>query len=47
VKASCWGEPKTVNQTLTAHGKHEQWVYGSGQYLYLDDGVLTSIQTSE
>jgi hypothetical protein len=45
VLKSCWGKPRHVNTTITARGKHEQWVYGGG-YLYLDDGVVTSIQTS-
>jgi hypothetical protein len=42
---SCWGKPKTINQTITARGRHEQWVYNGG-YLYLENGVVTSIQTS-
>jgi hypothetical protein len=42
---SCWGSPLKVNETITARGRHEQWVYGGG-YLYLDNGVVTSIQTS-
>ena len=46
VFSSCWGKPRRVNTTITARGKHEQWVYGGG-YLYLDDGVVTSIQTSD
>jgi len=45
IYASCWGKPRRVNETVTARGRHEQWVYGGG-YLYLDNGVLTSIQTS-
>lgn len=45
VKASCWGNPARVNQTITARGKHEQWVYRSG-YVYLENGTVTSIQTS-
>lgn len=45
VYASCWGRPQTVNETVTARGKHEQFVYAGG-YLYLDNGVITSIQTS-
>lgn len=44
VKASLWGEPVDVNRTVTQYGTHEQWVYGNGQYLYFDDGVLTSFQ---
>ena len=45
VRKSSWGKPQKVNSTITANGRHEQWVYGGG-YLYLDNGVLTSIQTS-
>jgi hypothetical protein len=44
VRKSSWGKPKSINETITARGKHEQWVYGGG-YLYLENGVLTSIQT--
>lgn len=39
-----WGEPESVNRTVTARRKSEQWVYGDGSYLYLDNGVLTAIQ---
>lgn len=39
-----WGEPEHINRTITASGSHEQWVYSSGQYLYFDDGILTTIQ---
>lgn len=45
VRKSCWGEPQSVNETTTSRGRHEQWVYASG-YVYLDNGVVTSIQTS-
>lgn len=45
VYASCWGKPKRINKTVTASGIDEQLVYGAG-YLYLTDGVLTSIQTA-
>ncbi|MGB6080263.1 MAG: hypothetical protein WBF99_12465 [Xanthobacteraceae bacterium] len=45
VRASCWGKPSRINETINAHGKHEQWVYGSS-YVYLDNGVVTSIQQS-
>ena len=41
-----WGGPKTVNRTETIHGVTEQWVYRT-KYLYFDDGVLLSIQTTE
>jgi len=46
VLESTWGKPKKINETITAHGRHEQWVYPGYQYLYFDNGVLTSIQTS-
>jgi hypothetical protein len=45
VRKSSWGKPRSINETITAGGKHEQWVYGGG-YLYIENGVLTSIQTS-
>jgi hypothetical protein len=45
IRKSSWGKPRSINETITAAGKHEQWVYGGG-YLYLENGVLTSIQTS-
>lgn len=41
---SSWGRPDHVNRTTTARGTREQWVYGSGNYLYFEDGVLTAIQ---
>lgn len=45
VGRSCWGHPLRVNTTTTASHTREQWVYAGG-YLYLEDGVVTSIQTS-
>lgn len=45
VLASCWGKPEKVNATITAGGRREQWVYGS-QYVYVDNGTVTAIQTS-
>ena len=41
---SDWGMPKKINRTTTARGDHEQWVYGSGMYLYFDNNRLTAIQ---
>lgn len=38
-----WGEPKSVNETITAGKKTEQWVY-SDNYLYFDNGILTAMQ---
>ena len=42
---SSWGKPERINQTITANGVREQWVYGGGNYLYFQDGVLRTIQT--
>lgn len=48
VLASSWGRPSSVNKTIRSNGNvHEQWVYGGANYLYFDNGVLTTIQTSE
>lgn len=39
-----WGTPDTVNNTILRGSRHEQWVYGSGSYLYLDNGTVSAIQ---
>lgn len=39
-----WGIPEDINKTTTQYGTFEQWVYGGGNYLYFDNGVLTTIQ---
>jgi hypothetical protein len=40
-----WGHPSGgINKTTGAWGIHEQWVYGMGQYLYFENGKLTTIQ---
>ena len=39
-----WGEPEDINTTAGSYGTHEQWVYGSGNYLYFENGILTTIQ---
>jgi hypothetical protein len=41
---TAWGYPEHVNRTRRAEGVHEQWVYDGDHYLYLDNGVLRSIQ---
>lgn len=41
---SSWGKPKHINRTTTPLRSREQWVYGNGNYLYFEDGTLTSIQ---
>ena len=44
VRESTWGEPQKINKTTTAYGVHEQWVYSTSRYIYLDDEKVTSIQ---
>jgi hypothetical protein len=46
VRKSCWGKPARVNETLTAGHRHEQWVYGTGHYVYLTDGIVTAAQAA-
>ena len=43
-----WGKPKEVNSDSNKYGTSEQWVYSvwGGNYLYFDNGTLSSIQTS-
>lgn len=38
-----WGEPETINKTISKNRKSEQWVY-SKNYIYFENGVLTTIQ---
>jgi hypothetical protein len=46
VRQSSWGRPERVNRSVYSFGVREQWVYGNGNYLYFEDGRLTSIQTA-
>lgn len=39
-----WGNPYKVNRSTGIWGVHEQWCYKWGGYLYLENGILTSIQ---
>lgn len=41
---STWGKPKSINKITTKYGTNEQWVYGGNNYLYFENGILTSIQ---
>lgn len=44
VRASNWGSPIDINKTTTEYGESEQWVYDDYKYIYLEDGIVTSIQ---
>lgn len=39
-----WGRPRDINRSTGTWGVHEQWCYGGHNYLYFEDGILTSIQ---
>lgn len=45
-----WGRPSDINRTISKHGTREQWVYKVGlygaKYVYLEDGIVTTIQTN-
>lgn len=41
-----WGKPSAINETIRTGLTSEQWVYSkSGQYVYLENGFVTSVQT--
>jgi hypothetical protein len=40
-----WGRPQSINRTETRYGTREQWVYGGGRYLYLENGNVTAISS--
>ena len=47
-----WGNPAKINKTLSAGGASEQWIYRRGkvgydQYVYLENGLIRSMQSSE
>ena len=44
---SSWGKPTKINKSVYSWGTHEQWVYPNDNYLYFENGKLTSIQTNE
>jgi hypothetical protein len=39
-----WGEPLSINQTVTGGGKTEQWVFSNHRFAYFQGGVMTSAQ---
>ena len=44
IEDTSWGKPKSINRTTNEYGVREQWVYGIKNYLYFENGKLTSIQ---
>lgn len=47
IEASNWGEPISINETVTGSSAREQWVYGVGQYLYFTNGRVTAVQRTK
>ena len=43
VLQSTWGKPKDINKTTYSWGVKEQWCYSGYRYIYLEDGIVTSI----
>lgn len=41
---AAWGRPQDINRTSASYGVHEQWVYDGHDYLYFENGILTTIQ---
>jgi hypothetical protein len=41
-----WGKPERVNSSVGSWGTHEQWIYGGGNYLYIENGKVSSWSTS-
>lgn len=41
-----WGRPQRVNTNTYATTERKQLVYGDGQYVHLQDGIVTSISQS-
>lgn len=42
-----WGEPIKINASIGSYGRHEQWVYGGSQYVYIQNGVVTGAQSPQ
>lgn len=47
VEKSSWGKPNKKNITEYEWGISEQWVYSGNRYIYIKNGIVTSIQRSE
>ena len=47
-----WGRPNKINSSISGRGRKEQWIYrrgtiGDDQYVYVDNGVVTSMQSPQ
>ncbi len=43
VAETCWGRPQYVNTKMRTTGKYEQYVYGDNRFVYLRNGIVTSV----
>ena len=41
------GSPDKINKTEYSWGVKEQWVYEGKDYVYLKDGVVEAVQSTE
>jgi hypothetical protein len=39
-----WGQPEDINTSVTRYGTRKQYVYGSGQYVYVENGKVDAWQ---
>ncbi|MDP4903743.1 MAG: hypothetical protein NWR37_02470 [Algoriphagus sp.] len=39
-----WGWPDDINTTVTRYGSRKQFVYGLGQYVYVENGIVDTWQ---
>lgn len=39
-----YGKPEKVNRTVTQYSVSEQWVYGNGIYIYIENGLVVAWQ---
>ena len=44
VVATCWGEPDRVDHRETKRGVSERYIYSTGRYVLLHNGIVTSVQ---
>lgn len=43
VRESTWGKPYEINKDTYSWGTNEQWCYDNYKYIYLENGIVTSI----
>jgi hypothetical protein len=41
---AAWKRPQSVDETITATSRREQWVAPGATYLYFTNGAVTTIQ---